>query len=94
MARQFVVIVYDISDDRRRSRLHRMLLDFGTPVQFSVFECWLTAEELATAVTRMRRVSRPRKDHVRWYRFCATCAAMVSSTEAGERTSVEDIIVV
>lgn len=35
MARQFVLVVYDISDDRRRTRLHNTLLDYGTPVQYS-----------------------------------------------------------
>jgi CRISPR-associated protein Cas2 len=37
--KQFVVVVYDISNDKRRTRLHNALLDYGTPVQYSVFEC-------------------------------------------------------
>ncbi|HIP96765.1 MAG TPA: CRISPR-associated endonuclease Cas2, partial [Anaerolineae bacterium] len=35
----FVVVAYDISNDRRRTKLHDTLLNFGTPVQYSVFEC-------------------------------------------------------
>lgn len=92
--KQFVVVVYDISDDRRRTRLHNALLDFGTPVQYSVFECWLTPDNLKRMRTRVEKVIRPRKDHVRYYLLCASCAARVETTQAGELTVVEEVIVV
>ena len=38
-----VYVAYDISERRRRSRLRRLLLGFGEPVQESVFLCWLDA---------------------------------------------------
>ena len=41
MGRQFIVVVYDISNDRRRVKLHNLFRDYGTPVQYSVFECYL-----------------------------------------------------
>jgi CRISPR-associated protein Cas2 len=41
MAKMFVVVAYDISDDPRRTKLHNTLKNFGTPVQYSVFECIL-----------------------------------------------------
>jgi CRISPR-associated protein Cas2 len=91
---QFVVVVYDISDDRRRTRLHTALLDFGTPVQFSVFECWLDAKRLKKMQARVAKVIRPRKDHVRYYFLCAACAAKVQTTQAGELTTVKEVIVV
>ncbi len=34
---------YDIADDRRRQRLSDVLLDFGTRVQESVFQCLIDA---------------------------------------------------
>lgn len=36
-----LLVAYDISDDRRRNRLHRLLRGFGEPVQRSVFLCWV-----------------------------------------------------
>ncbi len=33
MQKQFIVVAYDISDDRRRARLHDLLEDYGSPVQ-------------------------------------------------------------
>ena len=35
------VVAYDISDNRRRLQLHRLLRGFGEPVQKSVFVCQL-----------------------------------------------------
>jgi CRISPR-associated protein Cas2 len=92
--KQFVVVVYDISNDRRRTRLHNALLDFGTPVQYSVFECWLTPAALKKMRARVNKVIRPRKDHVRYYLLCATCAGRVETTRAGELTVVKEVIVV
>jgi CRISPR-associated protein Cas2 len=92
--KQFITVVYDISNDRRRTRLHKALLDFGTPVQYSVFECWLTADALQQMQARVAKIIRPRVDHVRYYFFCATCAAKVQSTRAGEITKIEEVLVV
>ncbi len=38
-----IYVAYDISEDRRRNRLHRLLRGFGEPVQKSVFLCWVDA---------------------------------------------------
>ncbi len=38
-----LLVAYDISDNHRRNRLHRLLRGFGEPVQKSVFICWVDA---------------------------------------------------
>ena len=67
----FIVVAYDISDDKIRARLHKILRRFGERVQFSVFECILTREmfeemcgEVAVALEHqeLRRV--------RYYEIC------------------------
>jgi CRISPR-associated protein Cas2 len=92
--KQFWVVVYDISSDRQRTRLHKVLLDFGTPVQYSVFECWVTPKEFKRLRARVNRVIRPNKDHVRYYFLCAACAGRVETTRAGELTRVPSTLVV
>lgn len=69
----FVLVVYDISNDKRRTKLHNTLLDFGSPVQYSVFECSLIESDIARMKKRVRRIIRPKKDHVRYYPICASC---------------------
>ena len=45
MARRFTIVSYDISDDRRRARVAKLLLDYGDRVQYSVFCCQVNALE-------------------------------------------------
>ncbi len=41
------VITYDISDDKRRTKIAEALEGYGTRLQFSVFWCELSAPQLA-----------------------------------------------
>ena len=90
----FVVVAYDIPDDRRRERLHKVLLDYGTPVQYSVFECLLEEKQLARMKRAVRRVIKPRLDHVRYYHLCAACQGRVETTAGREVVKDEDVWVV
>jgi CRISPR-associated protein Cas2 len=90
----FIVVAYDIPDDRRRERLHKVLLSYGTPVQYSLFECLLEEKELARMKRAVRRVIKPRLDNVRYYYLCGTCQARVEATTGRETTQEEGAIVV
>ena len=79
MPNQFVLVVYDISNDRRRTKLHNLLLDYGSPVQYSVFECLLEAGRFEKMKAAVRKVTRPKKDNVRYYWLCAGCAAKIEA---------------
>ena len=79
-SRQFILVVYDISNDRRRTKLHNALEDYGTPVQYSVFECLLTAEEEKKMKKAVKKVIRPQVDQVRFYYLCAGCLKKVEVT--------------
>ena len=94
MCSQFVVVVYDISSDKRRTRLHDLLLDYGTPVQYSVFECLLDSEHLARMKRAVRRIIRPRTDSVRYYHLCQTCLAKTEVSTGPEVLQDTDVIVV
>jgi CRISPR-associated protein Cas2 len=89
MQKQFVLIVYDISNDKRRTKLHNVLLDYGTPVQYSVFECLLDAKNLAKMKKASARVIRPKKDHVRYYYLCTDCVTKTETTRKEEVHSAE-----
>lgn len=69
-----IVLVYDITDNKRRTRLRKTLLSFGTPVQYSVFECDLSPRQLARMEKAVRAVMQPHEDNVRYYRLCRSCA--------------------
>jgi len=46
------VIAYDIPDDRRRTKVHKILLGYGTWTQYSLFECFLTRKQLVQSEQR------------------------------------------
>ena len=41
------LVCYDISDDKRLKKVFKAMRNFGDHLQFSVFECQLTATDLA-----------------------------------------------
>ena len=84
MTKQFVLVVYDISNDRRRTKLHNALLDYGSPVQYSVFECLLDEKGLAQMKKATARVIKPRVDRVRYYYLCARCVRKTEVTSGVE----------
>lgn len=89
-----VVVAYDVSDDRRRVRLHTLLLGYGSPVQESVFECEVTEKQKATMQRRVARVIRPGTDQVRYYMLCEACASKAEDAEGQSRQPPPDVYVV
>lgn len=68
------LICYDIVKARNRRRLANVLLDHGTRVQKSAFECDLATEaRLRVLVASARRCLDPQTDTLRIYRVCASC---------------------
>ena len=68
-----LVISYDIADDTRRARLHKLLKDYGTRVQFSVFECRISRVHWVLLRHRIQHLINADEDSVRCYRVCKTC---------------------
>ena len=92
--RPFYLVVYDIHDDRRRVRLHNRLLAYGSPVQYSVFECLLTKEELSKMLRMIERTMRKREDHVRVYALCDACVKRVKVYGEGREVLSEPTSIV
>ena len=61
-----VVVVYDVPDDKRRLKLSKLLEGYGRRVQFSVFECFLTLEEMRKLHGTVAKKVKP-DDDVRFY---------------------------
>jgi CRISPR-associated protein Cas2 len=66
----FVLVSYDIPDDRRRTRVMKTLKDFGAHVQYSVFECNFSAKEYKRLRERLQKLIDPEQDSVRFYVLC------------------------
>jgi CRISPR-associated protein Cas2 len=88
------VVAYDISDNRRRTRLFKTLKRYGVAVQESVFECHLTADQFVKMRIAVEAVIDPQLDQVRYYNLCEKCAERIQATSASRITSDPDAIVV
>lgn len=94
MAKQFIVVVYDISNDKRRTKLHNALKDFGSPVQYSVFECLLNANGVTRMKKAVGKIIKPRLDRVRYYTLCRQCVEGIEVTSGPEVLGEKEVIVV
>ena len=48
-----VIVSYDISEDKRRTKIHKILKSYGQWVQYSIFECQLTDTQYAKLRSRL-----------------------------------------
>ncbi len=67
------VISYDITSDKRRRRVDRTLLGYGTRVQKSVFEALLSMKEYEKMVEQLGDLIDPDSDGIRVYILCESC---------------------
>jgi CRISPR-associated protein Cas2 len=86
----FMTISYDISDDKRRTKIHKMLKSYGQWMQYSVFECDITDSEYAKLRSRLSKVIKPEEDSIRFYFLCACCKNKVERI-GGEQVRDETI---
>ena len=82
MSKRLIVVAYDIPNNKRRTKLHQRLKEYGSAVQYSVFECLVTREEFVRMKAMVRAIIKPRLDHVRYYPLCGSCQPLVESTRA------------
>ena len=73
------VIAYDIPDDKRRTKIHKVLLGFGKWTQYSLFECFLSRKDLILLQSKLIEHLVAREDSVRFYPLCASCASKVET---------------
>ncbi len=83
---QFLVVTYDIGDDRRRVKIANVLKSFGERVQLSVFECWLTPEELEELKDLLTGKMDPASDSIRIYAPRKSALVLGSGVATEEET--------
>lgn len=63
------LVVYDISNNKRRYRMHKMLKSFGIRVQRSAFECVLDESKHLTLMKKIVPIINQTEDLLRIYRL-------------------------
>ena len=62
--RRRYLVAYDIADKRRLRSTHKVMLGVGDPLQYSVFLCDLSLEELHVVQERLRALINGKNDKI------------------------------
>jgi CRISPR-associated protein Cas2 len=73
----YFVVSYDIFEDKRRTKIHKILKSYGQWVQYSIFECDLTPTQYAKLRSRLNKVIDTENDSIRFYFLCACCQGKI-----------------
>ena len=75
----FILICYDIEDDKRRTRIRKTLRSYGEAVQESVFEAQLDDKQFHRLYARLASLLE-REDNIRCYLLCESCVRRIQAT--------------
>lgn len=90
----YIVVSYDIVDDRRRTQVAKVLETYGERVQKSVFDCRLNEQRLLELQDALRAVVDESEDSVRYYRLCTRCEGTIHVQGCGVVYEEEPVIIV
>jgi CRISPR-associated protein Cas2 len=90
----FIVVSYDITGDKRRRRVFKMMKNYGVRVQYSVFECLLSAEQIKEMKERVEPLLNLQQDSVRYYLLCEACQGRAAVQGNGAILKEQAVIIV
>jgi len=77
MGDMFVVVSYDIINDKRRNKVLNELKNYGNRVQYSVFECDISKNQIEELRAELYRIIDKGEDSVRYYFLCGSCVEKI-----------------
>lgn len=90
-----IVISYDISNDKRRRKVAKMMEGYGFRVQYSVFECELDEKKLQQLQQRLKPyIKESEEESIRFYPLTADAAQKVSVLGKDLRKVIGSVVIV
>jgi CRISPR-associated protein Cas2 len=94
MTKKLRLLSYDITDDKRRKRVAKLLENSARRIQYSVFEAFMTESELSTLISKILPFILPSEgDSLMVYRLCGSCALLKRSW-GGDVVNWDEAIIV
>jgi len=90
----FVVVSYDVVDDRKRTKIAKALKSYGERVQKSVFECRIDDQQLIRMKKTLESIMDMNEDSVRYYFLCKGCVERIEISGWGTVAEDEKLIIV
>ena len=92
--RSFYLLAYDISDDKRRAKIAKLMESLGERVQGSVFEAYLDAAELEKILKKSEKIMKMEEDSLRIYFVCDACRPKLKTLGQGKPPPPPDTMIV
>lgn len=67
------IIAYDISDDKTRLKISKLLETYGLRCNYSLFECLVTDTQKLKIQKKIAKITGDSKDSVLFYYLCNSC---------------------
>jgi CRISPR-associated protein Cas2 len=87
-----VLIIYDISSNKRRTKMAKLLESYGFRVQRSAFEAVVSMPEYLKLLKRIDRLVDEQNDYVRVYRL--TGNTQISTWGSVQNIIEEDVLII
>lgn len=88
-----IVIAYDVVNTRARTKVARILGQYGERVNFSVYECFFSKEIFEVVRGQIKQLINNRSDTVIYYTLCLSCRAAVRVDGRPVRKNSEKAVV-
>ncbi len=89
---RYVVVAYDVSDDRRRAKVCDLLSALGQRVNYSVFECLITERQLSELKEKLNKLVPKEQGCVVYYLLCRHCVSHIDRRGAYARPEVVRVV--
>jgi CRISPR-associated protein Cas2 len=89
----FVIVTYDIADEKRLRKVAVLMEDYGTRVQRSVFECLIEERQIIQLIAKLMKIIEVSEDSTRIYRVCGSCEEKIQIIGKGAITSDPDVYI-
>ncbi|MCS7231165.1 MAG: CRISPR-associated endonuclease Cas2 [Elusimicrobiota bacterium] len=90
----FYVISYDITDDKRRNKVAKVLENYALRVQYSVFEIVCNKNIIEEILLQLESLIDKNEDSIRVYEVCECCLKKIKILGIGEVTKDLEVYVV
>ena len=89
-----IVVSYDIRDDKRLTKVGKVMKDYGERVLLSVWECNLNFAQFEEMKRRLESLIDHMEDSVRYYFLCDKCIKKIQVSGLGSKFSEDSDVLV
>ena len=90
----FVVVSYDVVDDRKRTKIAKAMKSYGDRVQKSVFECRIDDWQFLKMKQSLEKIMDMNEDSIRYYFLCKGCIERIEISGWGTVVEEDGLIIV